>query len=126
MRKCCGRISFIHARPCQVTCEAYLRLRITPDDPRAQSTSGTLVACIPCLSVFDCMLPAGYLRLWDASNDPWSDTTDSLALLNELTSYWNTNMRAQKRTVVYMARRVYCLALGLGRRGGGRSWLPSY
>ena len=64
------------------------------------------IACVPCLSVSGGMLPAGYLRLWDASNDPWSDTTDSLALLDELTSYWNTNMRAQKRTVVYMARRV--------------------
>ena len=82
-----------------------------------------LLASHACL----CMLaPAGYLRLWDASNDPWGDTTDSGTQLDELTSYWNTNMRAQKRTVVYMARRVYCLALGLGRRGGGRSWLPSY
>jgi len=48
--------------------------------------------------------PTGYLRLWNTSDDPWSTTTSSSTLLNELSSYWNTNMRAQKRTVVYMAR----------------------
>ena len=81
------------------------------------------IACVPCLSVSGGMLPAGYLRLWDASNDPWSDTTDSLALLDELTSYWNTNMRAQKRTVVYMARCVLYLARWVdpSLRAGGRA-----
>ena len=68
--------------------------------------------------------PSGYMRLWDTPDDPWGDTTDSGTQLDELTNYWNANMRAQKRTVVYMARCVWLGGL-LGRRGGGCSWLPS-
>ena len=58
--------------------------------------------------------PTGYLRLWNTSDDPWSTTTSFSTLLNELTNYWNANMRAQKRTVVYMAS---------GKSlGGGVAW----
>ncbi|KAI7841473.1 hypothetical protein COHA_004867 [Chlorella ohadii] len=60
-------------------------------------------------------LTIGYLRLWNTSDDPWSTTTSSSTLLNELTNYWNANMRAQKRTVVYMAS---------GKSlGGGVAWM---
>ncbi|PRW32508.1 Cytochrome c554 [Chlorella sorokiniana] len=44
-----------------------------------------------------------YLRLWDTPYDPWQDTSNSGAVLDELQAYWNANMAAQKRTVVYMA-----------------------
>ena len=48
--------------------------------------------------------PPGFLRLWDTSADPWTATSGTSAVLDELTTYWNANMRAQQRTVVYMAR----------------------
>ena len=64
-------------------------------------TMGKLHACTSC-----CPYPrtAGYLRLWDTPDDPWSTTTSSSTVLDELTSYWNANMASQQRTVVYMAR----------------------
>lgn len=48
--------------------------------------------------------PTGYLRLWDAPDDPWTGTTSRLSLLGQLSNHWNSNMRSQRRTAVHMVR----------------------
>jgi len=47
----------------------------------------------------------GFARLWttDEAGDPWTTSPGNTSnLLNELSSYWNTNMKSVKRTLVHM------------------------
>ena len=63
------------------------------------------------------ILPSiGYLRLWNAGNDPWT-TTDAGSALGELRNYWVANMGATSRNVVQQLS-----SRGLG---GGVAWLSA-